>query len=215
MSTETKPLKLMPHVKRTAANGRVYIEPGDRSEFELPQEFISLFDLLGSGSSLSKLVDQVDPRKAGTRFRIIRKFLIFLDENDMLADRDYMRLAESLKPAYTWPTSILSTEFGEIELVKPSKRTRSIPLTYAMLFVTCGLALGSAAMISTAVAPQNDNVSAVRALVLFVLTMSLARSVQAAWAMLTTFVAGSVARVDLVMEIFALRLRQEQLGRPV
>jgi CRP-like cAMP-binding protein len=215
MSTETKPLKLMPHVKRTAANGRVYIEPGDRSEFELPAEFHPLFQTLESGASLSKLVDQIDPKKAGSRFRLIRKFLIFLDENDLLADRDYMRLAESLKPEYSWPTSILSTELSELTLVKSSKRAGSRWLTNLLLLVTVGLALGSLAFIATASANEGESSSAVRAVVLFLVTMSIARSAQAIWAFLTSFIAGSVARLDLVIELLAIRFRQEQLGRAV
>lgn len=215
MSTETKPLKLMPHVKRTAANGRVYIEPGDRSEFELPAEFHPLFQTLEAGASLSKLVDQIDSKKAGSRFRLIRKFLIFLDENDMLADRDYMRLAESLKPEYSWPTSILSTELAELTLVKASKRAGSRWLTRLLLLITAALALGSLAYIATVSANEGESISAVRAVVLFLLTMSAARSAQAIWAFLTGFIAGSVARLDLVIELLAIRFRQEQLGRAI
>lgn len=206
----------MPHTKRAGSNGRIFIEPGDRGEFELPPVFHQLFASVEAGSSLSKLVDEIDPAKVGSRFRLIKKFLIFLDENDMLADRDYIRLAESLKPEYSWPTSILQTELVEIPIVAAKKRSPLGLLTKVMALITVVLGLGSLALVSTTkpIAAE-DETSFVRALILMLVTMSVARSLQALWAWLTSFVAGSGASLDIVVEIFAIRLRQEQKGRSV
>jgi len=206
----------MPHTKRVGSNGRIFIEPGERSEFELPAAFHPLFASLEAGGSLSKLVDQIDPAKVGARFRLVKKFLIFLDEHDMLADRDYIRLAESMKPEYSWPTSILQTELLEMPLSKPKRRASSRLLTQLMLLVTVALGVGSLVRVAVATpAGDGHETSFVRALVLVLVTISAARSVQALWAWLTSYAAGSSPALDLVIEPLSVHLRQEQKGRPV
>lgn len=214
MSTETHPLKLMPHTKRVGSGGHLLIEPGDRSEFELPNEFRSLFEVIDAGGSLSKLPDHVDPTFANQRFRLIKKFLIFLDEHDMLADRDYMRLAESLNTEYSWPTSLMSTELAEFPLAAASRRRRGQTIAAALFVVTLAIAFASVFAAYKA-QPLDNDPSLIKSLALFLLTFSFARSVQALWTWLIGAGAGEAPQVDLVIELAAVRVREEQRGRAV
>lgn len=223
MSTETKPLKLVPFTRRIGASGRLVIEPGAKAPFELPGEFRSLFEALERGSSLSGLVDHVDPAKAGSRFRLIKKFLVFLDEHDVLADRDYARLAESLVTEFTWPTSALTTDLLEIPLARRHRRARGVILPVMALVATLALAgVSLAAMMFIFASGANGSGSndgaelgLLRTLLLFLVTFSAARSGQAFWAWLVSASGGMRARLDLVVEPVSIRLRQEQHGKPV
>jgi CRP-like cAMP-binding protein/NADH:ubiquinone oxidoreductase subunit 3 (subunit A) len=216
MSTETKPLKLMPHTKRISSSGLLSIEPGDRAGFDLPADFRSLFEALDQGASLSTLVDQVDVSKAGSRFRFIKKFLIFLDEHDMLADRDYIRLADSLNIEYTWPTSVMTTDLAAFSVAPLRRRPPSRTVSVILMILTVALAIGSlvyATYVSSSGLEQPP--STIRSLALFLLSFSLARSFQATWVWVVSRWGGSAPQLDLVIEPISIRLRQEQNGRSV
>jgi CRP-like cAMP-binding protein len=214
MSTETKPLKLMPHTRRVGSNGQLLIEPGSRTAFELPPQFRPLFEILEQGASLAKLVDQIRPSQSGPRFRLIKKFLIFLDEHDMLADRDYVRLAESLTTEYKWPTSILTTDLADLPIKSQKRTSRSKLLSHSMTILTVALALGSLALTMWIKPPSTENEpSLIRALLFFLFTFSFTRTVQAFWAALIGSLAGRVSKLDLVIEPVSIRFRQEQNGK--
>ncbi len=217
MSTETKPIKLMPFTKRIGASGRLVIEPGAEPAFELPVQFRSLFEALERGASLAELAELVDSAHAGSRFRLIKRFLVFLDDHDLLADRDYIRLADSLRSAYTWPVSILSTDLFEFSLVKTSRPSPPSLLTKVSramaLLTTIGLVFLSLILLLAQSAVRDDDPSLLRSLGLFLLFYSVARSAQGIWAWVVSAVAGSRPNLDFVIELVSIRLRQEQAGK--
>jgi CRP-like cAMP-binding protein len=140
-----------------------------------------------------------------------------------------MRLAESLNTEYSWPTGILQTEIVECPLVAQKRRRGSTFFSFMMLSVTAILGLGSLALVTmldrwtdgladlfkSARWNSGAEISFVHALVLFLVVYSLARSVQALWAWLTSSIGGSRPRLDLVVELLSIRLRQEQKGKSV
>lgn len=206
----------MPHTIRVGRAGQLVIEPRAKMGFDLPDEFRPLFEALEVGSSLSQLVDHVDASKTASRFRLIKKLLIFLDERDMLADHDYVRLAESLNTEYKWPTSLLTTDLANVTIAPLKRRQAPRALMIAALMATVALACASlayAAYVSSA--GLDTPPSMFRALILFLLTFSVARSFQAAWAWVVGRISGFAPKLDFVVEPISIRLRQEQKGKSV
>ena len=215
MSTENQVLKLMPYARKIAANGTWIIEAGDEAAFEVPGEYRSYIDALEKGISFSKLADVQTTAKPGFRFQSLKRFLLFLDDHGLIADRDYRRLADSLRGEYTWPSSIFTTPLVAVPIFKESQSSRPSVIGLLVFLVSLGLSLGSLFLIGvewgfTAVDQPSH---LVRSLVLFLVTLSLTRIAQALVSLVFGWVGGRSPGLDLLIEPLSIRLRTEQRGR--
>jgi hypothetical protein len=98
-SVENEPLKLLPHNLREA-QGRYFIVKPDGTTVGLPSRFREFFFLSRDGASIAKLLGLMRKTQGTERFALLSKYIEFLYDHDLLAERRAVKLAETLKPDY-------------------------------------------------------------------------------------------------------------------
>ncbi len=119
MTVENERLKLLPHSFRYDENGRRFIEKPTGEVFAIPDKYLNLVELTEQGVSLAQMARFIKPYpETSGRFALISRFLGFLHDRGLLADRRAIRLAEALKPDYVWRESIAFDPIFSFELFR-------------------------------------------------------------------------------------------------
>ena len=140
MSIETERLKLVPHRTSVDAKGRFVIELNGVSQV-VPEEFRDFWQLTGQGFTLAQMAQRMRIIEGAGRFASLARYLGFLADHDLLADRNAIRLAEALRSDYAWSPSVAFTDIFSLGLIHLGK---GLPLRRSLQWIwACGLfALG-------------------------------------------------------------------------
>jgi CRP-like cAMP-binding protein len=119
MTVENERLKLVPHVARSDSEGRLIVDKSDGESFAIPRVFQKFFTLTQEGSSLAQMAQHMPVNQfvGQGRFETVARYLIFLHDRGLLADKRAVRLAESLRPDHVWNQSIAFEELAGFDLV--------------------------------------------------------------------------------------------------
>lgn len=122
MSIENEPLNLLPFEIADDAEGGAVVVRRDGASFEIPEGFLTLLQVCATGASLADLAGRMRSVPGGGvvwgRFSRLARFLGFLYDCGLLADRRTVRLAEAIRPDYTWRESIAFEELYSFELLR-------------------------------------------------------------------------------------------------
>jgi CRP-like cAMP-binding protein/MFS family permease len=118
MTVENERLKLVPHVARSDSEGRLIVEKSDGESFAVPQVFKKFFTLTQEGSSLAQMAQHMPVSQfvGKGRFETVARYLIFLHDRGLLAEKRAIRLAESLRPDHVWNQSLAFEELAGVDL---------------------------------------------------------------------------------------------------
>ena len=113
---ENEPLALLPH--RVYDSEQLVVERENLESFVVPEAYRGFFRMVEKGASIAMLVDSLKSAPGENRFAGLLRFLCFLLDRDMLADPRAIRLVESLRPDYSWPSSPAFEPLASLELVR-------------------------------------------------------------------------------------------------
>jgi CRP-like cAMP-binding protein len=212
MSIETERLKISPHQTLVDAQGRFLIERAGHAGLVVPDEFRDFWQLTGQGFTLAQMAQRMRIIAGAGRFASLARYLIFLSDQDLLGDRNAIRLADALRADYTWSSSVAFTDIFSLGLVRlgktmPLRRTSqwmwALALLALSLFLVSILSQTSIVpIVSEASEPRWGGVAA-SLLWAFLLTFAAGRSLREYFQFLnirwlTGFDAGLRIRCDAV-----------------
>ncbi len=131
------------------------------------------------GTTLSALADKIRGENSDSRFSRLAKFLLFLYDNDRLADSRHVKLAEALRPEHVWSPSFMLTPLWD-QLLIPERRTNRYVLEISFVAVAL-ISLGFAAIeksVSTWVFSSGPMTSSFELWLAIVVAFSLGRTLR-------------------------------------
>jgi CRP-like cAMP-binding protein len=228
MTVENERLKLLPHSFRIDADGRRLIEKPTGEIFLIPEKYLHLVDLTEQGVSLAQMARFVKPVGLGVgRFGLIAKYLGFLYDRGLLADRRAIRLAEALKPDYVWRESIAFDELFSFELFRlPAGKPLSIQvrivvmtaLILASVFSVYSFGRGLMAFVGSLRSPGGDSAidlpQLAPLLVAFLFCFGFSRSLRAVLQAVTIRIfVGAAAPIRFRADCVSISLGTEDLSK--
>lgn len=220
MSIENEKLRLIPHRVRTDQDGEIVIEPPDSVMIALPTEYRDFYRLSCEGLSIAQLARGLRLTQANGRFAYLFRYLCFMADHGLLADKRLVRLIEASRPDYRWNESIACEELFGMEVFRFPKIQ---PPKWLGMPVALGMANGglflwvylSDAMTETRFqAALGDRTTAVPLLIAFATAFCLGRSLrallQALGAWITT---GQEVSLRLRLDPVSLSLATDDLSR--
>ncbi|RYZ76762.1 MAG: cyclic nucleotide-binding domain-containing protein, partial [Proteobacteria bacterium] len=195
------------------------IDPQKGESFEVPAAYLSLFEAAERGASLfqmTELIQNTPGESPGAlRFERLRRFLLFLNEHDLIADRGYQRLAESLATEFTWPVSLASFPIIEIPIVEERANPTSYTVTGELLssVLVMVASLWAITVLPLALNAQvAEHITGQKLLLFFALSFWGGRSVLALFTWIVPFFAGYRAKLALALQLSGFHLGVEQRG---
>lgn len=224
MTVENERLKLLPHSFRIDADGKRLIEKPNGEVFSIPPKYLHLVDLTEQGVTLAQMARFVKPLAPNTgRFGLIAKYLGFLHDRGLLADRRAIRLAEAMKPDYVWSESIAFGELASFEIFSlPAGKPWGSGARLVLTFLLVGLALASVFIFGQALFQFVSNFSATAVdlprlaavLVSFLFSFACARSLRGVLqAVLMKAFVGLAAPVQFRADCVSISLATDDLSK--
>ena len=183
MGVETEPLRLKAYQIEVVGGDQWVLVRPDGRRVDLPNAYHELLKLISQGLALSAIAGWLRTQYGmNGRFERLSRFLIFLHDNDLLADPRAIELAETLRPDYQWRESLAFPEVFDVELFRTRERR---PLT------------SGARAIVTALVGIIALAASVRALQVFAQTEGAVQRIESVWPMLGAFVLAFTASRSL------------------
>lgn len=218
MNIETERLKIFCHQARFDQEGRMLAILNGGGELEVPKRYHHLFQMTLDGASLARMARSWSPSGGHKRFETLARYLGWLNDHGLLVDRRATRLAESLRPDYSWKESIAFERILSFELFSFSDRKTDSLITGA---VSLAIAAVSAFLVWTALpylksswtqALEIRNLWPV--LLAFLFTFGVGRSVQAILQFLAmAMTAGFGAALRLKADSVSVSLETDELSK--
>lgn len=217
MGIENEPLRLRPHRIEAVAGTQWRLVCQNGRKIELPAEFQPFLQMVAQGMSLSEVAKWLrkQPISHG-RFERLARFLIFLHDNDLLADPRAIELAETLRPDYRWRESIAFPEVFDFELFRLSeRRPASESVRWAIAFTALAAAfvvlLRAWVSITKGFSVPDSAWPVIGA---FIIAFTVARSLRAVLQMLFMSVfAGAEAPLRIKFDLLSLAFSTEEASR--
>lgn len=218
-SLETQALRLLPYKRRLIEGGVSIIDPAVGESFEVPAAYLSLFEAAERGASLfqmTELVHSVPGDSSGFgRFERLRRFLVFLADRDLIADRGYQKLADSLAYEFTWPTSLVSTPLLTIPIVHERANPTSYSLGGELISSILAMVISIWAFTVLPLAANTqlaEHITGIKLLLFYVLSVCGGRTVLALISWVVPYFAGYRAGLSLSIEPGGVSLKTAQKG---
>lgn len=136
MSIESTPIRLAPHRSQRSADGQWLVVKPDGESIAVPSGFTPYMALAEQGRSIADMAAWARTQAmGGARFRNLARFINFLHDHGLLAERAVGDLAEALRPDYEWRESIAFAEIHSLELLKRRGGDES-PYALKLLWIT-------------------------------------------------------------------------------
>lgn len=218
MGVEIEKIKLVAHSVRTTNEGRLIVERADGEEIEVPSRFLQLFRRTMDGISLAQLIQEQRRSNGTRRFTTLLSYISFLADKGLLVDRRLIRLAEDLREDYRWPESTALGALSSIRLFTwpGGKRIPAVALIATILMVVAGLwsFMRGFGVIIVDRASGVGHISASMAVLMFILTFSLGRSMKSLMQFFAVRgVAGAEAELHLRADAVSISLQSGDVSR--
>lgn len=214
MGVETETLRLTPHTFDVSSDGRWIVQRSDGVNIDIPKAYQPFLQVVEGGGSIAQLVTLLRSFDSANRFRSLVKFLCFLYDFDLLADRRAVELAESLRPDTVWKSSLAAQSVADVELAQFNGRPESKAFAaFASLF---SIALASVSMAFLVRKSDGDwqNPAAWKGLIVFMMIFVLGRSLRTLFRVLAVAVGCGREQSLMVSVIFpAMALTASDLSK--
>ena len=220
MTVENERLALLPHTVRFDEAGRRIVQNASGHSFRIPDTFKKFYEMTEQGVSLAQMARfPVDPAMQSRegRFVAIARYLTFLYDQGLLADRRARQLAEALRSDFKWHESLAFGSLFTFELFrwpqgKPLREPMRSIIAYTFL-IAGAIAAGrfTTDLYSYEVV---DDVSAPSILIAFVWTFACARSLRSILqSVAMRFFGGTAAPLTANADCVSVSLQTDDLSR--
>lgn len=220
MTVENERLALLPYTTRFDENGRRLIQRTDGRTFALLSQYNRFFEMTEQGVSLAQMArfpaDAALGKREG-RFVTIARYLTYLHDQGLLADRRARQLAEALRSDFKWHESLAFASLFSFEIMRwPQGRPvrepwRSI-LSYAFLVLG---AIAAGRFTTEWMSPRHlESATWTPALIAFFFAFACARSIRSVLQSIAMRVFGGVgAPLKLSIDCVSVSLQTDDLSQ--
>lgn len=225
MSIETEPLKLLVRSVEEAPGGALYALRFNGEKTSIHPHYEGLFRRVASGVTLAQIAREYLGGSPSPQSRVVpdgrmislARFLVYLADQELLAEQRAIRLAEALRSEYSWRESFAFVDLVSLPLLKLTRRQRDGFNELLLLIVILFCSIGSILLFLKMMVDGHEGwsgLSVAQILIAFFFTFSMGRSVKALLLASVEWLSlGRSTQLSFYLDSVSMGLKSEDVSR--